>query len=99
MFFFFFFFFKRGSPRYYTGASRTLPSTHAIGYLGKPVRVGARRALPQEDNAILKRSASMKAYHRKATERLLAMDMSQAPEGNLIPRGALQPAGNATPLR
>ncbi|EIE25965.1 hypothetical protein COCSUDRAFT_60961 [Coccomyxa subellipsoidea C-169] len=41
----------------------------------------------------------MKAYHRKATERLLAMDMSQAPEGNLIPRGALQPAGNATPLR
>ncbi|KAK9915750.1 hypothetical protein WJX75_003597 [Coccomyxa subellipsoidea] len=27
------------------------------------------------------------------------MDMSQAPKGNLIPRGALQPAGNATPLR
>ena len=66
-FFFFFFFFLRGSPRYYIGANRTLPSTHAIGYVGKPVRVGARRALPQEDNAIPKRSASMKAYHRKAT--------------------------------
>ena len=65
--FFFFFFFLRGSPRYYIGANRTLPSTHAIGYLGKPVRVGARRALPQEDNAIPKRSASMKAYHRKGT--------------------------------
>ena len=64
---FFFFFFLRGSPRYYIGANRTLPSTHAIGYLGKPVRVGARRALPQEDNAIPKRSASMKAYHRKGT--------------------------------
>ena len=63
----FFFFFLRGSPRYYIGANRTLPSTHAIGYVGKPVRVGARRALPQEDNAIPKRSASMKAYHRKAT--------------------------------
>ncbi len=63
----FFFFFLRGSPRYYIGANRTLPSTHAIGYLGKPVRVGARRALPQEDNAIPKRSASMKAYHRKGT--------------------------------
>ena len=67
VFFFFFFFFLRGSPRYYIGANRTLPSTHAIGYVGKPVRVGARRALPQEDNAIPKRSASMKAYHRKAT--------------------------------
>ena len=66
-FFFFFFFFLRRSPRYYIGANRTLPSTHAIGYVGKPVRVGARRALPQEDNAIPKRSASMKAYHRKAT--------------------------------
>ena len=65
--FFFFFFFLRGSPRYYIGANRTLPSTHAIGYVGKPVRVEARRALPQEDNAIPKRSASMKAYHRKAT--------------------------------
>ena len=50
----FFFFFLRGSPRYYIGANRTLPSTHAIGYVGKPVRVGARRALPQEDNAIMR---------------------------------------------
>ena len=33
----FFFFFLRGSPRYYIGANRTLPSTHAIGYVGKPV--------------------------------------------------------------
>ena len=47
-------------------ASRA-PSTHAIGYLGKPGLVGARIALPQEDSAIPKRRASTKAYHRKAT--------------------------------
>jgi hypothetical protein len=34
--FLFYFIFQGRSPRYYTHSSRTLSSTHAIGYLRKP---------------------------------------------------------------